>query len=68
MSLLVWNYQGLGNQRIKNQLADLVWAKDSFAVFIAKIWVDKVRLELVQNRLKFRHKFEVLRKDRGVAW
>ena len=43
----------------------MVWAKDSFVMFIAETWIDKVRLELVQNRLKFRHKFEVPRKDKG---
>ena len=67
MSLLLWNCRGLGNQCIENQYSNLVWTKDPSIVFIAKTWTDKRRLELVQNRLKFRHKFEVPRKDKGLG-
>ena len=51
MSCLVWNYSGLGNLRTKDELVDLVQAKDPSVVFIAETWVDEARLKQVQNRL-----------------
>lgn len=39
--------------------------KNPSVVFITETWANKARLELVQNRLKFKHKFEVPRKDKG---
>ena len=36
MSILFWNYRGLGNQRIENQLAEMVWEKDPSVVFLVE--------------------------------
>ena len=49
MSLIVWNYRGLGNLHTEDQLADLVWAKDHSIMFLAETWTDKARLEQVQR-------------------
>jgi len=65
MSLLVWNYWGLGNQHTEDQLADLVWVKDLSVVFIAKTWTNKARLGKVQRRIEFKNKFKVLQKNKA---
>ena len=65
MSLLVWNYRGLGILRTENQLADLVWANNPSVMFIAEAWTDKTRLERVQRRIQFKNLFEVPRKTKG---
>ena len=57
MSLLCWNIWGLGNQRTENQLAEFVWAKDLFVVFLAETWMDEDRLIRIQDRLPFKNKF-----------
>ena len=49
MSLLCWNYQGLGNQHTENQLAELVWAKDPFVMFLVETWMDEARLIFIQD-------------------
>ena len=36
ISCLLWNCCGLGNPCTKNELTDLVWAKDPFVVFLAE--------------------------------
>ena len=45
MSVLVWNCRGLGNLDTEDQLADFLWAKDPFVVFLAETWIDKAKLE-----------------------
>jgi len=65
MSLLCWNYHGLGNQRTVNQLEDMMWAKDPSVLFIAKTWTDEARLTRIQNRLDYKHKFVVPRKNKA---
>ena len=67
MSLLCWNCHELGNQHTVNQLADMVWAKDPSILFIAETWMDKVRLTRIQNRLDYRHKFVVPRKNKACG-
>ena len=69
MSLLCWNCQELGNQHTENQLAELVWAKDPFIVFLAETWSNEARLILIQDRLKFKHRFITPRrnKSRGLV-
>ena len=47
MSCLVRNCRGLGNSCTENELVDLGRAKDPSIVFLAEIWVDKVRLKNV---------------------
>ena len=49
MSLLCWNYQGLGNRCTENQLAELVWAKDPFVMFLVETWMDEARLIFIQD-------------------
>ena len=56
MSLLAWNYCGLGNPLTEDQLADLVWAKDPSVVFIAETWTDKDRIVQVQRWIDFKNK------------
>ena len=65
MSLLCWNCRGLGNQRIEDQLAELVRAQAPSVVFLAKMWTNNARLELVQRRIDFKNKFEIPRRNRG---
>ena len=69
MSLLCWNCRRLGNQQTENQLANMVWAKDPSVVFLIETWTDEERLNRVQDRLKFKHKFIALRrnKSRGLV-
>ena len=59
MSCLVWNYRGLGNPCIGNELADIVLAKDPSVVFIAEIWADEARLKDVKQKIQFENMFMV---------
>lgn len=65
MSLLVWNYCGLGNQVTERKLGVYTRAKDPCVMFIAETWTDKVRLKIVKWRLKFDHMFNVPLVNRG---
>ena len=40
-------------------------AKDLYVVFLAKTWMDEVRLVLIQDRIKFKHKFMALRRNKA---
>ena len=62
MSCLVRNCRGLGNTCTENELADLVWAKDPFVVFLAKTWADKARLK---NMLRVENLFVGPRSNMG---
>ena len=64
MSILCWNCRGLGNQRIENQLAEMVWAKDPSIVFLAETWMDEARLVFVKERLKMKNKFVAPRRNK----
>ena len=65
MSYIVWNCQGLGNQCVVQELADLVQAKARSLVFLAGTWADEARLNYVQSRIQFDQKFFVERINRG---
>ena len=65
MSYIVWNCQGLGNQRVVQELTDLVQAKARSLVFLAETWVDEARLNYVQSRIQFDQKFFVERINKG---
>ena len=65
MSLICWNCRGLGNPCIEDQLAEIVRAKDPSVLFIAETWVDEARLTRFQNRIKWKNKFIVPRKDKA---
>ena len=41
-----------------------MWAKDPSNVFLAKPWTDEARLILIQDCLKFRHKFVASRRNK----
>ena len=45
MNLLCWNCQKLGNLPTEQELGDLIRAQDPSVVFLAKIWLNKARLE-----------------------
>ena len=64
MSIICWNCRGLRNQRTKDQLADMVWAKDPSIVFLAETWTGEARLTHIQDRLKFKNKFVAPRRHR----
>ena len=65
MSCIVWNCRGFGNQRVVQELTDLVQAKARSLVFLAETWVDEARLNYVQSRIQFDQKFFVERINRG---
>ena len=65
MNLLVWSCYGLRNLRTWKELGDIVRAKDPSVMFIAEIWADEARLDMVQRDLDFEHKWVVLKEGRG---
>ena len=65
MSLLVWNYRGLGNLATEKELGEINRAKDPSVMFIAKTWADEARLKSIKHRLQFDHMFMVPRIHRG---
>ena len=68
MSCLVWNCRGLGNPCTKNELAELVRAKDPFAVFLVKTWTDEARLKSVLRKIEFENIFIAPRQNGGGGW
>ena len=65
MSLLVWNYRGLGNPHTVRELGDYIQAKDSSVVFLAKTWIDDARLDQVLHNFDFINKWSVSSSNRG---
>ena len=65
MSLLCWNYPGLGNPQTIQELGDLVRAQDLAVVFLAETWLDEARLIELQNKMGFGDTFGVSRVTRG---
>jgi len=65
MSLLVWNYSGLGNLRTGKELEVLIRAKDPFVVFLAETWANEAKLKEVQRNIKFDNLFYMERNPRG---
>lgn len=59
MNLLCWNYRGLRNLLTKQELQDLIRARDPLVVFLTETWLDKARLEDIQIKLKFGGMIEV---------
>ena len=53
MSLLCWNYRGLGNLETEQELGDLIWAQDPLVMFLAETWLTKARLEEIWACYKF---------------
>ena len=49
MSLLIWNYHGLGNLVIEKELGDLIRVKDPSIVFIVETWTDETRLKKMKT-------------------
>ena len=65
MNILCWNYHGLGNPQIEQELGDLIRAQDPLVVFLAETWLNKVRLEEIKVRYKFEGLIEFSRIGRG---
>lgn len=65
MSLIVWNYSGLGNLCIGKELEVMIRAKDLFVVFIAKTWMDEARLKDIQRQIEFENLFFMEQNNRG---
>ena len=65
MSLLLWNYCGLGNPRTENELVRLIQEKDPSVVFIAETWADEARLDCTLSNINFDQKWVVPRLNRG---
>ena len=65
MSTICWNCWGLGNRRIENQLAEMVWAKNLFVVFIAETWTNEARPVLVHDHLNFKNKFMAPKRNKA---
>ena len=65
MSCLIWNCRGFGNPCTRNELAEMVRAKDPFIVFLAKTWADEARLKDVKRKIQFENMFVSLRTTRG---
>ena len=65
MSLLSWNYHGLGNPCTVQELFDLVREQDALVLFAVESRLDKARLELLRCRLQFSSKLVVSRRAQG---
>lgn len=65
MSLLLWNYYGLGTLCTRKELGVLVRAKDSLVVFLAETWVYEDRLKEIKGEILFDGMFFVPRVNRG---
>ena len=42
----------------------MVWEKDPFIVFLTETWTNEARLVLIQDRIKFKHKFVAPRRNK----
>lgn len=65
MNCIVWNYRGLGNQLVVQELVELIQAKAPAIVFLVETLADGARLDYVKERIQFDHKFFVPRITRG---
>ena len=68
MNILCWNYRGLGNPQIEQELGDLIWAQAPSFVFLAETWLDKARVETIKVRYKFGGMIEVSRVNKEGVW
>ena len=53
MSLLCWNYRGLGNPQTVIELGDLIWAQDPAIVFVTETWLVEARLKVIFEKFEF---------------
>ncbi|XP_030970704.1 uncharacterized protein LOC115991098 [Quercus lobata] len=69
MSIIDWNYRGLGNLRIGKELEVVIRAKVPSVVFIAETWADEARLQQIKRNIEFDNLFFVERNNRdgGLA-
>ena len=65
MSLIVWNYRGLGNPRTVKELGEYIGAKDPTVVFLAETWADNARLDQVLRNFDFKNKWSVKSGNKG---
>ena len=65
MNILCWNCRRLGSLQIDQEPGDLIQAQDPLVVFLAETWLDKVRLEEIKVRYKFKGLIEVSRISKG---
>ena len=52
MKLLSWNYRGLGNCRVVQELVDIVQAQDPMIVFLSEKWSSKEYMLWVRDRIQ----------------
>ena len=62
MNLLLWNSRGLENLCTKNELGNIIWAKDPFVVFLSETWADEARPDQVLHNINFDYKWEERRR------
>ena len=65
MKGFVWDCHGLGNPCTENKLADLVWTKDPFVVFLAETWTDEARQKNMMRKIRCENIFIAPRSNRG---
>ena len=65
MSIIVWNYRGLGNLQTKKELELVIRAKDPSVLFIGETWADEARLKEIKRKIEFDNLFFVERNNRG---
>lgn len=65
MNILVWNCYRLGNLHTRNELGDIIQAKDPSVFFIAKTLTGEVRLDRILRNIDFDHKWMVPREGHG---
>ena len=64
MSGLMWDCRRLGNPCTENKLADLVWTKDPFVVFLAETWTDEARQKNMMRKIRCENIFIAPRSNR----
>ena len=55
MSIMCWNCRGLENRQTVHELGSLVREQDPTMMFLAETWLDKTRLFVILDTLKFGH-------------
>ena len=65
MSCLSWNYCGLGNPQIEDELVALVYNKDPMLVFLMETKVEKYVLERIGREIQYSNLFVVPRHNIG---
>ena len=65
MSLLAWNYQGIGNRCAVDELGDIIRAQDLVIVFLLETWLTKVQMQHICDNLDFDGCFTVSSDGKG---